>query len=121
MFKYEADAVSEAVVKWHVYCLVILRDEFGKEYWRAMIIDMPEPVKQDAIHKSLSRMHYDYMVKEFNTKHVLTLGWIATGAQVEIDPKVIESVMVRLGAWDGLDPITDLGDGAYRLNFTDAE
>ena len=97
-----------------------MRDQFGKEYLDDFEVRMPEPVKQDAINGSLSRIHYDSMIKNCNVKHVLTLGWIATTAD-ELGEGIAEKVMRDLGAWRDFAPIEIREDGGYNIVSVEQE
>lgn len=110
-----ADAVCRTPLKWSISCYAICRVPGGRDYLKGMHIQLSEPVKQDAIHKSLSHAHYDFMRAEVNMRHLLTLAWIATTGPEPSD-EVAARALGALGAWSEFDYVTPVDDGGYLTN-----
>ena len=104
-------AVGETPLKWVITCYAICRDQHGREYLPSMELTLPTPVKQDAINKSLSYAHFDWLKQDINKKHLLTLAWIATTGQMR--EEVAGKIFQQLGAWDAFDIVKQAEDGGY--------
>lgn len=108
-----AMAAGETPLKWNIQCHALCRDSFGENYlYEPMTIPLPEPIRQDAINKSLSEIHFDWVKQNVNKRHLLTLGWIATTA-LEPTPKLAYEIFDKLGAWDTFDIVQQTDDGGY--------
>ena len=108
-----AMAVGETPLKWNIQCHALCRDSFGENYlYEPMTIPLPEPIKQDAINKSLSEIHFDWVKQNVNKRHLLTLGWIAT-TSLEPTPRLAYEIFDKLGAWDAFDIVQATDDGGY--------
>lgn len=116
IWPHEAQAVSKAVVPWTITCLALMRSMHGKDEWKSMTLELSEPVRQDAIHKALSQKHFDWAKASINPKYLLTLAWVATVGP-EPRPEVITAMLDQLRAWDGLEPVEELEDGMWRVNY----
>lgn len=110
----EAKALEKTPIKWRIHNIVIMRDSTGRDYWKSEEVRLPAPALQSAIHKGLSHYHFDFM-QEQNIKHVLGLAWVATAAD-EVDPAVIEKLIIESGAWQRLNPVIVQGDGTFHMN-----
>lgn len=76
----EASSLDKVPLLWNITCYALCRDNNSHNYLKAFEIYLKEPVKQSAINKSLSTIHYNWMKREVNIKHLLTLAWMATTA-----------------------------------------
>ena len=108
-------AVGDTPLKWLICCYALCRDNSGNNYTKAFTIQLTEPVKQSAINKSLSHAHYDWMKKEVNMKHLLTLAWIATTGN-EPSGETAFRMFDSLGAWDKFEYVIESDDGGYLTN-----
>lgn len=108
-------AVGDTPLKWLICCYALCRDNSGNNYTKAFTIQLTEPVKQSAINKALSHAHYDWMKKEVNMKHLLTLAWIATTGN-EPSGETAFRMFDSLGAWDKFEYVIESDDGGYLTN-----
>ncbi len=115
LLKWQADAIAQCCDLWRIHCLVLCRDATGKPYTKGFVVKLESPAKQHELNKHLSHMHYDFMRKECNTNHVLTLGWIATLSD-SITDELCAKIMEDLGAWSDFDYCISNGDGTFTTN-----
>lgn len=108
----EAQAVCDTPLPWNISCYAICRDTTGHDYIKSMCITLATPVKQSSIHRALSRHHYDWMEREVNMNHLLTLAWVATTGPEPSD-EVAVKIFGDMGAWRDFGYVTRLEDGGY--------
>lgn len=113
---YDAYALESTPLVWNIHCYALCVDQFNQTYLRGFVISLTEPIKQNAIHHALSEKHYEWMNSEINKKHLLTLGWVATTANTDLDSKLVHKMFTELGAFTAFDLCTADSDGHYRLN-----
>ena len=113
---FDAMAIEQQPLLWNITCYALCKDTVGNNYLKAMEIYLKEPVKQSAIHKSLSHAHYDWMKESVNMKHMLTLAWIATTATPPAEELAMK-IFNDLNVFESFDLCTTTDDGSYCINL----
>lgn len=111
----QAAAVSETALSWRISLYALCRDERGNEYIKAECLVLPHPVRQRDIHQSLNKHHMEFMRREVNRKHLLTLAWSATTGE-EPGSQQADAIFAQLGAWATLDVAQELPEGAMGVS-----
>lgn len=106
---YDALAIEVTPLPWVICCYALCKDVSGNPYIKGMELHLQEPVKQSAIHKALSRKHYDWMRENVNVNQLLTLSWIATTATPPTE-KLAMQLFLERGAFDAFDFATSNDD-----------
>lgn len=108
----EVEALCDTPLPWVISCYAICSDSADRDYIKSMCITLSTPVKQSAINKALSQFHYDWMEREVNMNHLLTLAWIATTGPEPSDDIAIR-IFSDMGAWRDFNFVQTLPDGGY--------
>lgn len=110
----QAAAVSDTPLMWRISLFALCRDEFANEYIKTEHLELERPVRQRDIHQSLSEHHMNFMRKEVNRKHLLTLAWSATTGD-EPSQEQADKWFTKLGAWAALDVAEQRDDGGANV------
>lgn len=106
----QATAVSECCLKWQIGLYALCRDEQGREYIKGETVALSRPVRQREIHQELTQRHMDFMKREVNRKHLLSLAWVATTGS-EPSSERCDAMFTKVGAWKLLDVAEDIPGG----------
>lgn len=104
-----AVALTEIPQKWIVGIYAFCRSELGDEYIKAESVVLPVAVKHNAIHASMNRHIMDFMRREINRKHLLTLAWVASNQEAP-DSEWLDKLATELGTWKKLEAACEVGE-----------
>lgn len=112
----QATAVADTALMWRISLYALCRNEFAFEYIKAEHILLPHPIRQRDIHQSLNQRHMEFMRREVNRKHLLTLAWSATTGDEPTEAEA-DRMFTKLGAWAQLDVAEELSEGAMGVTM----
>jgi len=85
--------------RWSVLVAVLGVDDNGKHYMKSKEITVTRPVLQAELIEVLNEEHAA-LGKNFNQKHLLSYGWIATPFVKEWDEEAAFNLLTSLGAFE---------------------
>lgn len=91
------DLISKIRHRWTVFIAVIGKDDFGKFYMKSEEIEVKDPQFQKDMVDTLNKYHQE-LIKQFNDKHLLSVGWIATPYRYQWNEKEAFEILKELGA-----------------------
>lgn len=111
----QAVAVSDSALVWRISLWALCRNEQGFEYIKGEHLSLERPVRQRDIHQALNQRHMEFMRREVNRKHLLTLAWSATTGDEPSEAEA-DRMFTKLKAWEQLDVATEQPEGAMLIN-----
>lgn len=108
-------AIGRTPLPWNFSFYAICRDNQGKDYIKSIGLKCLSPVRRGDVATSLSAYHYDWMERECNINHVLTLAWIESTGEEPSDALAMD-IFTKTGVWEKFKPLARNDEGHYITN-----